>query len=122
MFPSLSGKSSIRTKQNLDNQNAETSRFPSLSGKSSIRTTGEIFALEYWTLQVSIPFREELHSDATRPTFDRVAFSRRFHPFQGRAPFGLEPEDTEIKEVVDGFPSLSGKSSIRTLPGRPLTG
>ena len=64
---------------------------------------------------VSIPFREDLHSDKTA---DNTATRRpcdRFHPFQGRPSFG----HTETKEVAEAlkieFPSLSGKTFIRTI-------
>ena len=38
--------------------------------------------------QVSIPFREELHSDTGAVAVERSVVYWRFHPFQGRAPFG----------------------------------
>ena len=114
-FPSLSGKSSIRTymrksqkwwtgfigfhpfqgrapfgPKTLKFHSFEPSvEFPSLSGKSSIRTvTDQKFLLEVYYI-VSIPFREELHSDVYG-----VAY--------------------KVKDVLASFPSLSGKSSIRT--------
>ena len=66
-----------------------TYEFPSLSGKSSIRTYAA-YPDEYIRLaRVSIPFREELHSDnRKKPSCSR----------------------SELWQ----FPSLSGKSSIRT--------
>ena len=40
--------------------------------------------------------------------------SSSFHPFQGRPPFGLEELKKGGEEIEKKFPSLSGKSSIRT--------
>ena len=113
-FPSLSGKTSIRTQGLGDKRGSKQSRvsipfredlhsdsqsgekrgvcdtpFPSLSGKTSIRTLA--FLQEVLNLlerRVSIPFREDLHSDKKVDQFDR--------------------------KVVREFPSLSGKTSIRT--------
>ena len=42
--------------------------------------------------------------------------SQSFHPFQGRPPFGLAPEIDVPAELRGKFPSLSGKTSIRTEP------
>ena len=53
--------------------------FPSLSGKSSIRTV-----------------------DTSRE-FARIAI-RRFHPFQGRAPFGLSKQTAEVKQLEVSIP------------------
>ena len=89
--------------------------------------------------QVSIPFREDLHSDSkTRVTFNsgyescfhpfqgrppfgprQKSASRRqrlssFHPFQGRPPFGQKETKTARLNPFEPFPSLSGKTSIRT--------
>ena len=89
--------------------------------------------------QVSIPFREDLYSDDSTQTFGTTMITSSFHPFQGRAPFGQapltfgtgvrgesfhpfqgrapfgHPPSTIFFEEIDlAFPSLSGKSSIRT--------
>ena len=41
-----------------------------------------------------------------------------FHPFQGRPPFGQEFRSITDGVLIDGFPSLSGKTSIRTSNSR----
>ena len=87
-FPSLSGKSSIRT-ESFYGFCQDLSRFPSLSGKSSIRT---------WEQRVPC----------------KGPCNPSFHPFQGRAPFGLHQKAKIARPPAARFPSLSGKSSIRT--------
>ena len=64
---------------------------------------------------VSIPFREDLHSDRTTGLISMFVVCLRFHPFQGRPSFGLT-RVTDGKGVVElMFPSLSGKTFIRTI-------
>ena len=65
---------------------------------------------------VSIPFREELHSDVCFADSDGAWIYESFHPFQGRAPFGPDLLSVLLGTHVPQFPSLSGKSSIRTNP------
>ena len=69
---------------------AQDKAFPSLSGKSSIRTIKKLQQVK----------AEDVAS---------------FHPFQGRAPFGRMPVRAIDKAETEAFPSLSGKSSIRTV-------
>ena len=165
-FPSLSGKTSIRT--NAERSRTVTSNilvsipfredlhsddnvaksqkakkpaeFPSLSGKTSIRTETRTLRLHAFEPLVSIPFREDLHSDAMNQPQKKSRLRQSFHPFQGRPPFGREkstyPRVTRKGSVSipfredlhsdshrskptgthqpSQFPSLSGKTSIRT--------
>jgi len=63
--------------------------FPSLSGKTFIRTIFAIFFELRGKSKVSIPFREDLHSDPFLVTGDPAFLGDYcFHPFQGRPPFG----------------------------------
>ena len=71
---------------------------------------------------VSIPFREELHSDIQTTSNGTSCTTSRFHPFQGRAPFGQEIEKETQTLKLNAFPSLSGKSSIRTFLDQSLSG
>ena len=91
-------------------------KFPSLSGKSSIRTFIGYITSDVAMAEVSIPFREELHSDNAKCLTKSLPSSQSFHPFQGRAPFGLHSDlaVSNAGDVISSFPSLSGKSSIRT--------
>ena len=114
--------------------------FPSLSGKTSIRTTLGCGHKQRRAEVVSIPFREDLHSDLRlrdrqkplrsirfpslsgkssirtkrKPSQSTTLNRKSFHPFQGRPLFGhffdMDPRRGNLKE----FPSLSGKTSIRT--------
>ena len=63
--------------------------FPSLSGKTSIRTSVPERRNKFHSESVSIPFREDLYSDRSEGSHKTTQFS-------------------------DLFPSLSGKTSIRT--------
>ena len=62
--------------------------FPSLSGKSSIRTQSSDKLPTIRVPGVSIPFREELHSDVNVAASACPSGRLCFHPFQVRAPFG----------------------------------
>ena len=88
-FPSLSGKTSIRTGSSERRNIQSHSSFPSLSGKTSIRTQQLLLA------------RIEVPPD-------------RFHPFQGRPLFGRVLGQILQALYEERFPSLSGKTSIRT--------
>ena len=164
-FPSLSGKTSIRTICQNRCSGSGSNLFPSLSGKTSIRTRTRILAAcerygyrfhpfqgrplfglrvrvlnNCKTFGVSIPFREDLYSDwqpsqedleearksfhpfQGRPLFGhfraRILNAVRqygFHPFQGRPLFGQVATQLEIPKQMAEFPSLSGKTSIRTI-------
>ena len=139
-FPSLSGKTSIRTKSNssltpavaskcfhpfqgrplfgqIDVVRAyqnELRKFPSLSGKTSIRTRTTSSRYRKGCEGVSIPFREDLYSDESHQTLLKSVAHTRFHPFQGRPLFGLRQLLQEIGRAQATFPSLSGKTFIRT--------
>ena len=86
-FPSLSGKTSIRTGENHQKGHRTQERFPSLSGKTSIRTDQGNSYCQRGILLVSIPFREDLYSDSQL----------------------TKQQASQLR-----FPSLSGKTSIRT--------
>ena len=113
--------------------------FPSLSGKTSIRTITFKVQLDVDAPKVSIPFREDLYSDRTSQSrrlrmvpdvsipfredlySDIILKNRKlrkyslcFHPFQGRPLFGQDMYDIEFRVQLNMFPSLSGKTSIRT--------
>ena len=88
--------------------------FPSLSGKTFIRTPRRHRRGCKWTKSVSIPFREDLHSDEIRFLCRELYNSLRFHPFQGRPSFGLLVRLRQPANIVLWFPSLSGKTFIRT--------
>ena len=89
-------------------------RFPSLSGKTSIRTYLQRWFNSVEEPKVSIPFREDLYSDYI--TFRTILRKQEvgFHPFQGRPLFGLRCQGKLNKGTSSRFPSLSGKTSIRT--------
>ena len=90
-------------------------RFPSLSGKTSIRTRRRVVSDQTSSCRVSIPFREDLYSDlAGTILIDSVEFEG-FHPFQGRPLFGRKTPRQTRRMVLYWFPSLSGKTSIRTV-------
>ena len=125
--------------------------FPSLSGKTSIRTEGGRVLKSRAQGSVSIPFREDLYSDvrdsflncfvkleqfpslsgktSIRTIERRVQhtcdWTGSFHPFQGRPLFGPIKLTKGDVVIIFQFPSLSGKTSIRTrhwlciLGGRP---
>ena len=65
-FPSLSGKTFIRTSKEGGGTVPRKikQKFPSLSGKTFIRTSDQITVFSKALERVSIPFREDLHSDA----------------------------------------------------------
>ena len=113
--------------------------FPSLSGKTFIRTDLRSRRSYGVKALVSIPFREDLHSDSYeyyttqekitygfhpfqgRPSFGPRSLklhpfspSQGFHPFQGRPSFGPATLLLQLYFVAYGFPSLSGKTFIRT--------
>ena len=113
-FPSLSGKSSIRTKHsNLTVDCKQGVSFHPFQGRAPFGLMNSAM-MPQPGVYVSIPFREELHSDFSNLLQKSYCLSPSFHPFQGRAPFGplhLSPYEPEQQDM---FPSLSGKSSIRT--------
>ena len=118
---------------------SETETFPSLSGKTSIRTYFGFINSKKGGISVSIPFREDLYSDKYHPfspsqeeiqvsipfredlysdtnSYLSVSFSTSssFHPFQGRPSFGPRSIFVLFPGPMDQFPSLSGKTFIRT--------
>ena len=64
--------------------------------------------------EVSIPFREDLYSDFSIRISLQVNSSASFHPFQGRPLFGRLHQVYYCAPDRVRFPSLSGKTSIRT--------
>ena len=88
-FPSLSGKTSIRTQGcNAQRFGYLPDRFPSLSGKTSIRTILKLFYLAYGPRR--FPSLSGKTSIRTGVFCESQGSRRRFgfHPFQGRPPFG----------------------------------
>ena len=88
LFPSLSGKTFIRTSYSCDLGKTVTPWFPSLSGKTFIRTRSRRAGGGRSNVPVSIPFREDLHSDKLELRKSTSSTGRCFHPFQGRPSFG----------------------------------
>ena len=165
LFPSLSGKTFIRTAnfrvrvlRNCERCFHPFQGRPSF-GPGSVFAFNDLIKIRFHPFQgrpsfglglipekgpisqiVSIPFREDLHSDVefvidphgkTYPVFpslsgktfirtniacsvgDRKA-NESFHPFQGRPSFGLSSKKADFRIRVLRFPSLSGKTFIRT--------
>ena len=113
-FPSLSGKTSIRTGTVAKAFFWVIYVFPSLSGKTSIRTKSQQSGCVLILDEVSIPFREDLYSDATSRHLRTITMTHSFHPFQGRPLFGRGSGHRGAGGRNQVFPSLSGKTSIRT--------
>ena len=90
-------------------------QFPSLSGKTFIRTKMAFAPERALTERVSIPFREDLHSDKGIKKVTHVIHYESFHPFQGRPSFGQTVTPCLECDFFNPFPSLSGKTFIRTL-------
>ena len=90
-FPSLSGKTFIRTLQ-WHSRERYSRMFPSLSGKTFIRTRCNTIDPRRLQSEVSIPFREDLHSDMVETVTEYSGPFTSFHPFQGRPSFGLRYE------------------------------
>ena len=112
-FPSLSGKTFIRTCQQSRKSNySGTRRFHPFQGRPSFgRRSG------------SVRQRQQMgsfHPFQGRPSFGpqrtliRWDIHTGFHPFQGRPSFGLKAYMKETKKIEELFPSLSGKTFIRT--------
>ena len=178
LFPSLSGKTSFRTSQGLRLRKTyshgvsipfredlhsdswvpaemlltTSPAFPSLSGKTFIRTINFVIDPHGRTYPVSIPFREDLHSDHSfRPPKLRFIHTTRvsipfredlhsdlfssysnvspreqcFHPFQGRPSFGLGSRDLRARILsacfhpFQGRPSFGPDANIQTTPIHP---
>ena len=89
--------------------------FPSLSGKTFIRTLFDCRSAHYLHSYCFHPFQG-------RPSFGhfpnrcrcRMLLRLSFHPFQGRPLFGLIGYAFPVEPEEEEFPSLSGKTSIRT--------
>ena len=140
VFPSLSGKTSIRT-GNIDHFVAGSIAYVSIPFREDLYsdvTTSIHLCIKLNTcfhpfqgrplfgpqstradfrvriLRVSIPFREDLYSDQGLRGLRRLHEKNGFHPFQGRPLFGLEVYKIRVHIFRLTFPSLSGKTSIRT--------
>ena len=121
-FPSLSGKTFIRTRLGFSAGSCITPWFPSLSGKTFIRTLTKHGVLSSRTVPGFHPFQGRPSFGLIHATHHRYDFRvRSFHPFQGRPSFGLISGyfEAEVKDVK--FPSLSGKTFIRTFYKGPLS-
>ena len=113
-FPSLSGKTFIRTLYRVGPACGQgTRQFPSLSGKTFIRTRFLLTKHGVLSPHVSIPFREDLHSDITNSFSAGMISPPGFHPFQGRPPFGPK---------LGYSPTLSAGISFHPFQGRPPFG
>ena len=112
-FPSLSGKTFIRTWIIWENS-------PTNQANVSIPFREDLHSDRYRRSnkrsqnKVSIPFREDLHSDSVSQDTSSGKQTRRFHPFQGRPSFGHRQVCHSKKVRYQVFPSLSGKTFIRT--------
>ena len=114
-FHPFQGRPSFGRKQDESNKANWHKQFPSLSGKTFIRTWRIDFKLKTRSKRVSIPFREDLHSDYRLYSATYKARYVSFHPFQGRPSFGRYVYRRPPRPGVPGwFPSLSGKTFIRT--------
>ena len=88
--------------------------FPSLSGKTFIRTLKERKRSIKNKDLVSIPFREDLHSDPHPMPVEENSPARKFPSLSGKT-FIRTPEiDVPAELRGKEFPSLSGKTFIRT--------
>ena len=87
-FHPFQGKPSFGLRRIVVPNPADDLTFPSLSGKTFIRT--ELSSTREWLTRtaVSIPFRENLHSDALKDFIEILRKARSFHPFQGKPSFG----------------------------------
>ena len=114
-FPSLSGKTSIRTVRELEKwEKQKGGSFHPFQGRPLFGPRRVERLCGYIRRKVSIPFREDLYSDShPRLTFP-LSSAGSFHPFQGRPLFGHGHRDPNAGFYVVEFPSLSGKTSIRT--------
>ena len=91
------------------------SRFHPFQGRPLFGQLSKTEAVVAYPVRVSIPFREDLYSDGTRGLNRLSFFSRGFHPFQGRPLFGRRLYLIQNPQKASfWFPSLSGKTSIRT--------
>ena len=113
LFPSLSGKSSIRTSAKEGILNI-TRRVVSIPFREELHSDSKYLSKQRLTRNnVSIPFREELHSDKSwcrRQTRWRVTC---FHPFQGRAPFGLQVL-TKLPVTLTGDVSIPFREELHS--------
>ena len=88
--------------------------FHPFQGRAPFGRNGQSYGQPKRCCYVSIPFREELHSDEHTTHLEPRTKQDSFHPFQGRAPFGHVFDQAKRADFRIRFPSLSGKSSIRT--------
>ena len=114
-FHPFQGRPSFGPQEDVQEAQKIVGRFPSLSGKTFIRTLRRLSSELRQISQVSIPFREDLHSDPLKFIHFHQLRMKRFHPFQGRPSFGQSEAFYNLCLVTHVFPSLSGKTFIRTL-------
>ena len=116
MFPSLSGKTFIRTP-------ADQIPSPPHNLGVSIPFREDLHSdvskqmhLFQETKKVSIPFREDLHSDSIIQEVLNLLERRSFHPFQGRPSFGplFEVNDPDMEKVKVSIPFREDLHSDRT--------
>ena len=138
-FPSLSGKTFIRTRTNtavlsddglrvsipfredLHSDTLSPARLRtspvtvSIPFREDLHSDKAALTAANTEKQVSIPFREDLHSDSSTSHSAPAHIRVGFHPFQGRPSFGQGTWGRKVDGVFEAFPSLSGKTFIRTL-------
>ena len=86
--------------------------FPSLSGKTSIRTHRIRPLGGRPPRVVSIPFREDLYSDEICLKLFYIAYGGSFHPFQGRPLFGLVNDTEALKKIPHRFVSIPFREDL----------
>ena len=108
-FPSLSGKTSIRTPRCFERGACvcEGVSIPFREDLYSDEIEKETKNLKQHP--VSIPFREDLYSDKNIPGSRQTRISKSFHPFQGRPPFGRVLLGTSVPMNRTGFHPFQGR-------------
>ena len=113
MFPSLSGKTSIRTSHQITVFSKALERgFHPFQGRPPFGQALSVAPLTVYKWLCFHPFQgRPLFGPWSRPGREG---RRRFHPFQGRPLFGHITFGPRSYSLYTPFPSLSGKTSIRT--------
>ena len=96
-------------------------KFPSLSGKTFIRTSPRNRRHHRRQTRVSIPFREDLHSDAQKKYKKQKQSQASFHPFQGRPSFGRNRILNTAGRPSYGFHPFQGRPSFGPYKSHPFS-